>query len=61
MKVCCGSGKPFDSLTEGERIGGCGSDHCMGPIEEYLYLQFCGKFDTKDCISVEDVLEIIEK
>ena len=32
MKVCCGSGKPYDSLKGIERLG-CSHYHCLGPIE----------------------------
>ena len=60
MKVCCGSGKPYDSLTEAERIGGCNNDHCLGPIEDYVYLTFCGTFDTNDCISHEDMRHLFK-
>jgi len=41
MKVCCGSGKPYDTLTDAERIGGCGNDRCVGPIgwDKWITLQ----------------------
>lgn len=61
MKVCCGNGKPYDSLTEVERTGGCNNDQCMGPIEEYLYLQFCGRFDTAGCISNEELCKLLKE
>ena len=58
MKVCCGSGKPYDTLTDFERLGGCGNDHCVGPIdvEEFdLLLTGLATFSTQDCISVDDL------
>lgn len=60
MKVCCGNGKAYDSLTDIERLG-CNHDHCLGPIEDYVYMRFCGRFDTKDCMSVEDLWKIVEQ
>jgi len=30
MKVCCGNGKPYDILTDIEKLG-CNHDHCTGP------------------------------
>lgn len=61
MKVCCGNGKPYDSITEAERLGGCNNDHCFGPIEEYVYLQFCGKFHTNECTSSDDLAKLLDK
>lgn len=58
IKVCCSNGKPYDSLTEAERIGGCSTDHCVGPIEveEFdLLLTGLGTFDPEDCISAEEL------
>lgn len=63
MKVCCGNGKSYDSLTESERLGGCNNDHCVGPIsvEDYdLLLTGIGTFDTKDCISHEDLRHLFK-
>jgi hypothetical protein len=60
MLVCCGNGKPYDSLTDIEKLG-CNHDHCLGPIQDYLYLTFCGKFNTTDCISVEDLWKMVEQ
>lgn len=75
MKVCCGSGKVYDSLTDIEKLG-CNHDHCLGPIQDYLYDMFggtsitgdcidlltvCGTFDTSDCISHEDLRHLFNK
>jgi hypothetical protein len=60
MKVCCGNGKAYDSLTDIEKFG-CNQDHCLGPIQEYLFLQFCGTFNTKDCISTKDLSCLLSK
>jgi len=48
MKVCCGNGKPHDTLTDIERIGGCSTDHCIGPIgwDKWITLQI--KQDSVD-------------
>lgn len=62
MKLCCGNGKPYDSLTEAERLGGCNNDHCVGPIsvEDFdLLLTGLGTFNTEDCISAEDLWKIV--
>lgn len=45
MKVCCSTGNPYDLLTEAERLGGCSTDHCVGPVEEYLYDQMTYRAD----------------
>ena len=58
MKVCCSNGKPYDTLTDFERLGGCSTDHCVGPIEVEdfdLLLTGLGTFNTNDCISYEDM------
>lgn len=39
MRVCCSSGKIYQLLTEAERLGGCSTDHCIGPIELTDYLK----------------------
>lgn len=39
MLVCCSSGKVYQLLTEAERLGGCSTDHCIGPIELADYLK----------------------
>ena len=59
MKVCCGNGKAYDSLTDIEKLG-CNHDHCLGPVEEYVFLQFCGTFNTNDCISYEDMRHLFK-
>jgi len=61
MKVCCSNGKLYDSLTEFERLGGCNNDHCFGPIEEYVYLQFCGTFHTNECTSSDDLAKLLRQ
>lgn len=70
MKVCCSNGKPYDTLTDFERLGGCSSDHCVGPIEIEeldvrdnidLLLTGLGTFDTSDCISHEDLRHLFNK
>ena len=60
MKVCCGNGKPYDSLTEIQKFG-CNHDHCLGPIEEYVYLQFCGTFNTQDCTSSDELTKLLRQ
>jgi hypothetical protein len=63
MKVCCGNGKPYDTLTEFERLGGCNSDHCVGPItiEDYdLLLTGLGTFDTNDCTTSEELCKLLK-
>lgn len=59
MKVCCGNGKAYDSLTNIERLG-CNHDHCVGPVEIDL-LTTCGTFNTNDCISHEDLRPLFIK
>lgn len=64
IKVCCSNGKSYDSLTEFERLGGCGTDHCVGPIEveEFDILRTgLGTFNTEECISAEDIGKLIKK
>ncbi len=64
MKVCCGNGKPYDTLTDFERLGGCNSDHCVGPIivEDFdLLLTGLGTFNPDDCISAEELGKLIIK
>lgn len=39
MLVCCSNGKVYEDLTEAERLGGCSTDHCIGPIELADYLK----------------------
>lgn len=42
MLVCCGNGKPISDMDALDRLA-CNHDHCVGPIEEYLYKTFnCG-------------------
>jgi hypothetical protein len=63
MKVCCGNGKPYDTLTDFERLGGCGNDHCVGPIsvEDYdLLLTGLGTFDIRDCTSSDELCKLIK-
>lgn len=59
MKVCCGNGKPYDTLTDIERLG-CNHDHCTGPIQNYVYLTFCGTFNTNDCTSAEELGKLLK-
>ena len=64
MKLCCGNGKPYDSITEAERLGGCNNDHCVGPVsvEDFdLLLTGLGTFNPEECISAEDLWEIVEQ
>lgn len=64
MKVCCSSGKPYSTLTDIERIGGCGTDHCTGPIdlEDYeLLLTGLGTFNTNECTSSDDLCKLLDK
>lgn len=42
MKVCCENGKCVSEMGEAERLS-CNHDHCLGPIEEYLYKAFSGE------------------
>ena len=63
MKVCCSNGKPYDTLTDFERLGGCGNDHCIGPIEVEdfdLLLTGLATFNTNDCISYEDMRHLFK-
>lgn len=63
MKVCCGNGKPYDTLSGFERLGGCNSDHCVGPVslEDYdLLLTGLGTFVSNDCISHEDLRHLFK-
>lgn len=63
MKVCCSSGKPYDTLTDFERLGGCSTDQCVGPveIEDFdLLLTGLGTFNTNDCISYEDMRHLFK-
>jgi hypothetical protein len=60
VKVCCSNGKPYDSLTDFERLGGCSTDQCVGPIEVEdfdLLLTGLGTFDPKDIPTIEDLLD----
>ena len=41
MLVCCGNGKPISEMDALDRLA-CNHDHCIGPIEEYLYKAFSG-------------------
>lgn len=60
MKVCCSSGKVYEDLTDYERIGGCSTDHCKGPINlEYFLLYAHGKLDTTECISADHLSTLI--
>lgn len=36
MLVCCGNGKPVSEMEALDRLC-CHHDHCVGPIEEYLF------------------------
>lgn len=63
IKVCCSSGKPYDSLTEAERLGGCNHDNCVGPIEveDYdLLLTGLGTFCTNECVSSEELCKLLK-
>lgn len=63
MKVCCSNGKPYDTLTDIERIGGCSTDHCVGPIniEDYdLLLIGLGTFNTSHCTSSDDLCKLLD-
>lgn len=53
MLVCCSNGKVYEDLTEAERLGGCSTDHCIGPIELADYLKL-----AKDR---EENLKVIEE
>lgn len=64
MKVCCSNGKPYDTLTDFERLGGCGNDHCVGPIEVEdfdLLLTGLGTFSPDECISHQDFRHLFNK
>jgi hypothetical protein len=64
MKVCCGSGKPYDTQTDIQKLGCYSTDHCVGPIEVEdfdLLLTGLGTFDTNDCISHEDMRHLFNK
>lgn len=64
MKVCCSNGKPYDTLTDFERLGGCSTDHCVGPIEVEdfdLLLTGLGTFNPDECISHEDFRHLFNK
>lgn len=64
MKLCCGSGKPYDSLTEAKRIGGCNNDHCVGliSVEDYdLLLTGLRTFNTEEYISSNDLCKLLDK
>lgn len=64
MKLCCGNGKIYDTLTDFERLGACGNDHCVGPIsvEDFdLLLTGLGTFNTEDCIGAEELGKLIIK
>lgn len=64
IKVCCSNGKPYDSLIEAERIGGCNHDTCVGPVEveEFdLLLIGLGTFDPEECVSAEELGKLIFK
>lgn len=41
MKVCCENGKPVSEMEPADKLA-CNHDHCLGPIEEYLYKAFSG-------------------
>lgn len=60
MKVCCELGKYWELMTPLERLG-CNHDHCKGTVEleDYL-LETCGTFDTRDCISYEDMRHLFK-
>lgn len=63
MKVCCSTGQPYDTLTDFERLGGCSTDHCVGPIEveEFdLLLTGLGTFNTNDCTSSDDLCKLLD-
>lgn len=64
MKVCCSNGKPYDTLTDFERLGGCSTDQCVGPIEVEdfdLLLTGLGTFNPEDYISHEDFRHLFNK
>lgn len=64
MKVCCSNGKPYDTLTDFERLGGCSTDHCVGlvEVEEFdLLLTGLGTFDTNYCTSSDDLCKLLDK
>lgn len=63
MKVCCDNGKLLTDMSDLDKLA-CNHDHCVGAIEieEFdLLLVGCGTFDTKDCLSVEDLCKLLEK
>jgi hypothetical protein len=68
MKVCCGNGKPYETLTTIEKLG-CKNDHCTGPTdvdpispEDYdLLLTGLGTFCTKDCVSSEELCKLLKE
>lgn len=62
MKVCCGTGRPYDELSSTGKKA-CNNYHCVGPIsvEDYdILLTELGTFDTKDCISHEDMRHLFK-
>lgn len=63
MKVCCSNGKPYVTLTSFERLGGCSTDHCVGPVEVEdleLLLTGLGTFNTKDCTRSDDLCKLLD-
>lgn len=54
VKVCCSSGKVYQLLTEAERIGGCSTDHCIGPIELADYLKLLEDREEKTKVTEEN-------
>lgn len=41
MLVCCENGKPLSEMEPIDKLA-CNQDHCLGPIEKYLYKAFSG-------------------
>lgn len=63
MKVCCSSGKPYDTFTEIESMGCYSTDHCIGPmeIEDFdLLLTGLGTFNTNECTSGEELCKLLK-
>lgn len=51
MKVCCSNGKPYDTLTDFERLGGCSTDHC---VADHCVADHCvGPVDWDKWISLQ--------
>ena len=64
MKLCCGSGRSYETISDIEKLGCYSTDHCVGPItvEDFdLLLTGLGTFNLDECLSTKDLCKLLDK